>query len=508
MNGQPIPGYYFDEEKKKYFKIQSRTASQGGDFKYSVDNIKKLERKERIQNITIARSNKVRKERVVRRNPNSFVLTHVEREIGIKRSLAYIQHLWPDACAFGIESQPQQVITTTPSQPFIRLFDRDPVSRTIYAVHGSNSIKQQKIQSNKIRELEESNEEHDLALDNPYAFYPWDEIARTTSIVSSLRYLPATGALAVTTLGSDRPPELWLSDPDRDEPYVGQKITPKNCATIWDVAARPTTFSPLPGLVNSVAASHVEHLATAASHSMLLSTRSQTGAWDTTVPVKDLPSEVIALEWISYTTVVLGCRNGSIRLYDTRSGGSSQVLTHPGPISKLKRADDETRLICSGLDDTLFLYDIRSPRLSRNASRKTFNYENHHYNEQYFRSLYPNNRDTAKRRKLNHKAFKNWSQPMLTFVHANRDELDLDIDVHPRLGLLAAAQDLSTDAAIRISNIWTGRTVKEIHNQSKRSGKTCGRETIRTLKFVDRDDELGGVDLWSCWNAGIAKFTW
>lgn len=210
---------------------------------------------------------------------------------------------------------------------------------------------------------------------------------------------------------------------------------------------------------------------------------------------------------MSYTTVALGCRDGSIRLYDTRSEGSSHVLTHPGPISKLKRADDETRLVCSGLNDTLFLYDIRSPRLSRNAPRKTSNHENHHYNEQYFKALYPSNRDTAKRRKLNHKAFKNWSQPLLTFAHANRDELDLDIDVHPRLGLLAAAQDLSTGTAIRISNIWTGRTVKEMHN-SEHAGKKGGRETIRSLKFVDRDDEVGGVDLWSCWNGGIAKFTW
>jgi len=290
--------------------------------------------------------------------------------------------------------------------------------------------------------------------------------------------------------------------------YVGQKITPKNCTAIWAVAARPTTFSPSPGLTNSVAASHTEHLATAASNSMMLSTRSQTGAWDTGVALQDLPSDILALEWISYTTVALGCRDGSICLHDTRSGGSSHLLTHPGPVSKLKRADDNTRLICSGLNDTLFLYDIRSPRLVRNAARKTFNYENHHYNEHYFRSLYPSNRDTAKRRKLNHKAFRNWSQPLLTFAHANRDELDLDIDVHAQLGLLAAAQDLSTGTAIRISNIWTGRTVKEICNHGEHAGGKGKRETIRSLKFVDRGDEAGGVDLWSCWNGGIAKFTW
>ncbi|CAN9269275.1 unnamed protein product [Alternaria alternata] len=372
MNGQAIPGYFWDAEKKKYFRIQNQTAAQGSNLKYSSENIRKTERKEHIQNVAIARSNKIRKERVVRRNPNTFAQTNLDRE------------------------------------------------------------------------------------------------------------------------------------------YVGQKFTPKDCSAIWGAAARPSTFTPSPGVANTVAATWSEHLAVAASSSMLLFARSQAGAWDSQTAVKSLDSDVLALEWISYTTVALGCRNGNIRLYDTRSGGSSHVLTHPSPVSKLKRADDETRLICSGLQDTLFLYDIRAPRLSRNASRKTLNYENHHYNEEYFRSLYPTHRDGHKRRKLNHKAFKNWSQPVLTFEHANREELDLDIDVHPRLGLLAAAQDKSTGTAIRISNIWTGKTVKEIKtDHATKHGKMTTHDPIRSLKFIDRYNDVdGGVDLWSCWNGGIAKFGW
>lgn len=283
--------------------------------------------------------------------------------------------------------------------------------------------------------------------------------------------------------------------------YVGQKFTPKDCSAIWGAAARPTTFTASPGLANSVAATWTEHLAVAASSSMLLFTRSQGGAWDSQAVVKSLESDLLALEWISYTTVALGCRDGTTRLYDTRSGGSSQVLTHPAPISKLKRADDETRLICSGLNDTLFLYDIRSPRLSRNSSRKTFNYDNHHYNEEYFKNLYPTHRDSHKRRKLNHKAFKNWSQPVMTFAHANRDELELDIDIHPRLGLVAAAQDTTGGTVIRISNIWTGKAVKEIEAMNPRQAK------IRALTFIDSGTD-GNVDLWSCWGGGIAKFGW
>jgi WD40 repeat protein len=214
---------------------------------------------------------------------------------------------------------------------------------------------------------------------------------------------------------------------------------------------------------------------------------------------------------MSYTTIAFGCRDGKIRLHDTRSGGSSHILTHPYPISKLKRADDETRLVCSGLQDTLFLYDIRSSRPSRSSSRKTFNYENHHYNDSYFKTILPGNKLSAKRRKLNHKAYKNWSQPVLTFEHANRDLLYLDIDVHPRLGLLAAGQDTSTDIGIRISNIWTGKTVREISRRTDNMeyrGPQQHWAANRTLKFMDRENGDGRIDLWTCWNGGIAKFSW
>jgi hypothetical protein len=76
--------------------------------------------------------------------------------------------------------------------------------------------------------------------------------------------------------------------------YIGERFTPPDGATIWAAAARPTTFSPSPGLANSVAASHTEHLAVAVSSSMQLLTRGQTGAWDAQVVVKVGSSEDIS----------------------------------------------------------------------------------------------------------------------------------------------------------------------------------------------------------------------
>jgi len=211
MNGQPIPGYFWDAEKKKYFRIQNQTAAQGSNLKYSSANIKKTERKERIQNVALARSNKLKKERVIRRNPNSFAQTNIDREIGLRRRSRYIHGLWPDACAAGIQKRPQKVLPPCG----LRLFAKDPVHHTIYTVQGENSVHMQPAYRG---DFYTSIADQELVLQGIYGHYPRDEVTRTTSTVSSLSFLPATGALAVTTYGSDRPPEVWLSDPGRDDP--------------------------------------------------------------------------------------------------------------------------------------------------------------------------------------------------------------------------------------------------------------------------------------------------
>jgi WD40 repeat protein len=503
MNGQAIPGFYYDAEKKKYFKIQSATASRDLHLKYSAHAIRKKEREDRVQSIASAHIKRARKERVTRQHAGNVTQTCFERESGMKRRSFYVQYTWPDACVYGMSTRPKKVIDN-PSGPLIRRFDRDPVSKTMYIVHGDNSIKRRRVHRKDGPPLPDQNLREDEYLDdmplNEYSFEPWDELQRTTSTVSSLTYLPATGALATTTFGSDRAPVVYLSDPERDGPYVGQQFTPKACSTIWGAAARPTTFEHSPGLHNTVAASHVEHLAVAASSSMLLFTRSQSGTWDSTTPLASLETDILALDWISYTTVALGCRDGKIRLYDTRSGGSSHILTHPHAVSKIKRADDQTRLIVSGLQDSLHLYDIRSPCISRSSKS---NHDDHHYNQDYFENLYPGGRNHKKRRKMNHIATKYWSQPILTFPHSNIDDLELDINVHPRLGLVAAGQNSEINTPIRVSNMWTGQTVKEF----KRNNQHNGSDRIRSLRFMD-DEEEGGVSLWASWGGGIARFGW
>ena len=509
MNGQHIPGFYYDQEKKKYFKIQSQSASRGLDLKYSTSNLIKEKRKALIQEAVTARTSKLRKQRVIRRHADSFVQTNLEREIGFRRRSFYLLNTWPEACMSGVTAIPQAVVSND-TDGIVRFFDRDPITKTIYAVCGENRVKRrQHLGDDQAVNLHCQRSRDKLrALDTKsrYSYYPWDEISRTTSTVSSFQYMPTSGALAVTTIGSDRPPIVQLSDPERDGPHISQVFTPKSCATIWTSAARPASFSSsLPqSQSNTVPASEAEHLAVSAQQSLLLFTRSTSGSWESRIAVPSLHADILALEWLNHNTIALGCRNGKIHLYDARSGGNSHILTHPYPISKLKRADDATRIVCSGLQNTLFLYDIRNPRLSPAANKERFNTKDHHYSEAYFKTLYPGNRDHKKRRKLNHTAFMKWSQPVLSYPHTNLDDMDLDIAVNSRLGLVAAAQDgANCEKAIRVSNLWTGKTIREFDWPGK---KAKGHQKIRNLKWMDDDD--GNVSLWAAWGGSVASFSW
>ncbi|KAH7074001.1 hypothetical protein BKA63DRAFT_416454 [Paraphoma chrysanthemicola] len=507
MNGQAIPGFYWDPEKKKYFKIQSAAASRDQNLKYSAQNIRKNERRERVQGAAKAKATRVRKERVTRQHGN-LTQTCIERESGSRRRSYYVQSLWPNACAYGISAVPKRVVEKPPG-PGVRLFDRDPISKTLYVVHGDNSIKRRRHHTSTdgppLPEVHHDEEDYYSSIPlNPYSFEPWDELQRTTSTVSSLTYLPTSGALAATTYGSDRPPVVYLSDPDRDGPYVGQQFTPKGCNTIWGAAARPDNFMPSLGARNSIAATHTEHLAVAASSSVLLFSRSQTGTWDSTTPVTSLNTDVLALDWISYSTIAFGSRDGSIRLYDTRSGGSSHILTHPHPISAIKRGDDQTRIVVSGLNSSLNLYDIRSPRVSRGSWTGTDDVKPYYHDE--YSSNQNHSRRNNKRRKMKQTASNNWSQPVITFPYINAHDPELGIDVHAGLGLVAAAQDLETSTTIRISNMWTGQTVKDLTTVIPEIRSNTITK-IRCLQFID-DDVGGGPSLWANCQRSIARFAW
>jgi hypothetical protein len=470
MNGREIPGFYYDRERGKYFKIQKSHNAPNPASKHALHNVRQEQKNELEQSDNRTNLSKRQRETVWRYRRDSPLQAKLDREIGLRGTSYYVKKTWPDACAANLSTTPKTFLEPEYSQ--LRYFDRDPATKTLYVVEGDNTIQRRRINTPDVP-LPEA----DLDLPrsgsflSEYSFEPWEDLARLTSPISSLNYLPASGALAATTYGSDRPPVVYLSDPDRDGPFINQQFTPKRTSTIWAAAARPTSFMASP---NSIAATETENLAVAASSSLILFTRSPTGAWDSTT-VLTASSDILTLDWLSPTVVTLGERSGRILLYDTRSRGSSHILSHPGPVVQVRRADDPTRILSAGLRDTLFLYDIRSPYSTDSSNGSEGQ------NDEVARK---------RRRKPSRHAARKWSQPVVTYRHHNECNSYLGIAVHPGLGLIATAQDsLYTSTVLRLHNLWTGKTIKNFKDadlpSSKKSSSYC-------LRFVD-DEEIGEV---------------
>ncbi|KAF6221607.1 hypothetical protein HO133_001573 [Letharia lupina] len=70
--------------------------------------------------------------------------------------------------------------------------------------------------------------------------------------------------------------------------------------------------------------------------------------------------EAVAVDWLGTNVVLKGCREGAIRLWDTRSGAESAEprIQHTSAINHT-RSIDENFIVVAGLQNELCTYDIR-----------------------------------------------------------------------------------------------------------------------------------------------------
>lgn len=189
------------------------------------------------------------------------------------------------------------------------------------------------------------------------------------------------------------------SQPDVNGPYAHQKVSHGDYSAIWGAAASPYACNS-----NSIPQADTECLALATCSALELVIRSPDGKWDSSATI-ETDADVLSVDWLSPTLVVFGKRDGRIHLYDTRSRDSSHILSHPFPVTKLKRADDPTRFVCAGAPDSLFLYDIRS----RNKFSPS---EPGHYNSQFFATQHWGAKNLKMRKTMQLNSGSNWYVPL------------------------------------------------------------------------------------------------
>ncbi|KAF2197188.1 hypothetical protein GQ43DRAFT_484333 [Delitschia confertaspora ATCC 74209] len=464
-----IPGFYYDKEKKKYFKVQTAAEAPRPDSKYSVANIKKEEKLEKAFK---------KRKQIKRRDFHSSLLGP---ELGLLTRRPLILESWATACARVFSPYPLLSSQST------RLFARDPATNRLWVANDDCTVKCHEPWDLPERGRREDNakrrrlycaDESDISTPFPYYYRP---AAMTHYVmngpISTLNYLPASGTLVVSTLGSDRAPVIHVSRPEHDGPGIAELFTIMN-QSIW--AADPLPIFSTRTL-NSIPPTDTECIAFGMSTGFIILQGDPTGSMhEQNNP--ELATNIEALSWLSPHSLALGSRDGKIHIHDTRARGTTHILTHSTPVKQLRRTDDFTRVVCAGIDDTLVLYDMRMSRTSTKASLEHMS--------------------KSSRKKSRYRSTPNQSSVSLfAFPWSNSDYPDLGLDSHPHLGLLAGADE---HGKISVWSLRTGHVVKtwEPHQPNQ------GGERGRCVRFEEEDGGIGDVSVWGTVGREVTRFGW
>ncbi|KAE8152452.1 hypothetical protein BDV25DRAFT_137901 [Aspergillus avenaceus] len=416
-----IPGFYYDPEKKKYFKIEASHKAPPG-AQYSKDAVKRKRKDQEKRQRKVHLTRRVAKEKIKRATFLNNPLIGAGREIGTRLEP---KSAWQEQRGLLYSSQLRQnrlhQFEAWPDDYSIKHVLRNKRSGILVASGhrgGESSVSvcfpdcdQEKWTYNRTMER--------VLFKEPY---------RLSSVsLSHTGYL-----LATMDSGPDGDSFLaprMLPDPDeggdyRWPPTFSHPVRLRMASSLWCSAPCPVGSMPL----FAIGTSDGLHTLEGFGSYWALSKKSFSSDVFTGKPilhrrVDSSHALVTSVEWLSADVIAAGLKDSAIFLHDLRSGGTATRLQHPHAVSKIKRVDPY-RLVVAGIN-SLKMYDIRYPAngLQRNPN--------------------PNNKHHTS------------TKPYLSFSDYS-PEIIPDFDVSPELGLLASASD---ERKIQLFSLRTGEQV-------------------------------------------------
>ncbi|KAK2878167.1 hypothetical protein FQN49_001092 [Arthroderma sp. PD_2] len=405
-----IPGYYFDPEKKKYYKIQPGHVAQSGS-KYSKDEVKKREKNSSKKKQTISRNERTRLERVMRaRILERPIIGHlgIEQETGrcrVPDRDAIAQRTI--ACTRLMESR-RLVDLGRRGEQYCHQFVRDPRTGIILtALKPTSTANFRPISPDR----------------------PWKYDEHVDKGIIELDHREWITSLSINSMGNVLMASQDLLSGEGIRLAVGRTIEPseaygKSSRSVFEnlliafkrrdewvssAVACPSTSKPLFAVGCSEELVTVECEASQA----------------TLARVETFPAKISDVDWLDENVAIAGLQNSIIALHDMRCKASVSRFMHSHGVQKLKRVDD-SRIIVAGIDHTLDMYDLRSTRTTI-KSRPNPNKQSHEP-----------------------------TIPYLKFSELNYTSL-ADMDVSSQLGLLACATDLPK---VQLFSLHTGKLLE------------------------------------------------
>lgn len=458
-----IPGYYWDAEKNRYFKVQANHQAPATST-YTKDAIAREKAAKDKREAANERSNQEQRELVHRSESLRHPLLGsigLRRELGQHALLKHRHNAQALAIGTGLKEHPWDLPNVATCQTILE-FNWDESTRSfLIAARADNglcslvSATTGRLLNNRTR------------LD-----FRWNELlADIQSDVSSISITPSRIA-AITLLGQEERAELrllTLNDPASQCPNTPAEF---DAQVIYRFALDQTAWTSSAN--DLLPSSSSATFAVGITGRVVLFTGTP-GNWDSS-KFMHVDSDPLALAWLTPTTAAAGLRNGTVQLWDVRSNGAANRLTHGGSVTGMRRVGAE-RLVVAGLEGSLALYDLRMAR---------------EVEPQQWRHRRKRQRKTARGRTL----------PAVDFAHDDAHPGALGFDVSPGLGLVAAADG---ENVVQLYSIATGAPVqgREEGTELRVNKRTDPR--IRGLKFMEID---GGDGLVGSWGTHLVHWKW
>ncbi|KAE8551797.1 hypothetical protein EYB25_005687 [Talaromyces marneffei] len=423
MNGRPIPGFYWDPEKKKYFRVQANHVAPAGS-QYSKEAVKrrKLDNEQRQRQVAIDR--RVRRERVRRSRCMDYVFTRLGDEIGktfipgfarkSQQGRVYVSQLQRHSlCSLGY-SNVYDFARHGPSGTLVAATCL-PNSTAITMCPPASNSKTADVWKYDIKQNSASS----------LVQYELSSMSLCDSGYLLATYLNGTSGDSMAELAQI--PDL--DSHTRNTSVISLASTRSLEITFWCSEARPNSSSdPIfaVGTSDGLQTIHIDTTLRSDSKNVLRR-----------------PKDVLAVEWLSRTVIASGFRDSLLFLSDLRSNDSVQRIKHPGMIGEIKKIDNH-QLVVAGTR-SLQMYDLRFPKTEVKTGSKR-----------------------------HRRGGASSTKPYLVFENYNRENYH-SMDVNKELGLLATTTEDRRN--IRFYSLADGSIVQSPHSL---------RDTYNDRTFINK----------------------
>ncbi|KAG4304510.1 hypothetical protein PORY_002220 [Pneumocystis oryctolagi] len=351
-----IPGFFYDEKKRRYFKIFENHAIDVL-YPYSLENIRKRNKND------LEMKKKVLFTQTAQKTETNFFQRNIDREVGRQRIGSMSQHiacsydaLWINRLSMHHAKEPNldhgSLITClnfTPDMDYI-LFG------TSFGLLGA-------IKSTSIE----------------YAYGPsqWN-ISRSTSELTSLS-VDSSGKFICTFMGNEKNPgyfQIGIVKKNIQENLLDYDINvtmvPRGKNALWASAISPS------GQVAAIGGSRMAMIVKGIDNNA-----------ECVSDFYGLKSDVFAVEFLNVNTFLTGSRNGCVNFFDIRCKNTSQTrsiglgIRHKSSVTNFGLIGDYY-LIVAGLENSLNMYDIRMTRPVNDSFSQSVLSFNGHVNEYSF----------------------------------------------------------------------------------------------------------------------------